>query len=112
MLVITGTLGAGKLVIADEIHEQLCSADFNHAVIDFDTSGHFGPEPIPLASRTYETCGGTTLRPGPIISFSPRRCDRASISGASQPAFPTPSFPCACCKRRPRPWRPEYVLGT
>jgi uridine kinase len=29
VLLITGTLGSGKSVITDEIHEQLCVAD-NH----------------------------------------------------------------------------------
>jgi hypothetical protein len=77
VLVITGTLGAGKLVIADEIHEQLCSADFNHAVIDFDYFGSFWPRIDSVSFqnlrdvwRNYAAAGtdhlvlATTLRSG------------------------------------------------
>jgi gluconate kinase len=51
VLLITGTLGAGKSVIADEIHEQLCVADIPHAMIDLDNLGSAWPRKLDMSLR-------------------------------------------------------------
>ena len=51
VLLVTGTLGAGKSAVADEIHEQLCVADFRHALIDFDYFGSTWPRSTDLGFR-------------------------------------------------------------
>lgn len=44
VLVVSGTIGAGKSTVLDEIHDVLCSMDSAHACIDIDAVSYSWPQ--------------------------------------------------------------------